>query len=348
MSEMFCVECGKEGPIFKDGVCVECYLKTHTFTKGPDSIDLPICTNCGSYKYKNTWTSGLFGDVMQRIIKNTFQIYRELKKIDINTECKEIKEGMSCKIYISGILEDQEITEEHEIIVHQKRTVCDVCSKQFGGYHEAIVQIRTDKRELTKSESDEMISLVGNLVEDIRAKGNRGLFITDIAKEHKGLDFFVSEKGPSLVIAKAIHDRYGGTMKHSSKNIGMKDGRQVYRMTYLIRLPSFKKGDFIKQGDSFFNIISVHGNKVKLLDLSNWEENTLDLNNIQKANIIGNELIKEMILVSQTKDELQLMDPDSYKIQTIKKPKQINLKTEKIKVLKTEKQLLLLPTKTLK
>jgi nonsense-mediated mRNA decay protein 3 len=344
MSEMFCVECGKEGPIFKDGVCVECYLKTHTFTKGPDSIDLPTCTNCGAYKYKNTWTSDLFGDVIQRIVKNTFQIDRELKKIDINTECKEIKEGMSCKIYISGILKDQEITEEHEIIVHQKRTVCDVCSKQFGGYHEAIVQIRTDKRELTKNESEEMISLVENLVEDLQAKGNRGLFITDMAKERNGLDFFVSEKGPSLVIAKTIHDRYGGAMKQSSRNIGMKDGRQLYRMTYLIRLPSFKKGDFIKQGSLFFNIISLHGTKVKLLNLSNWEETTSDLKSIQKANILGNELIKEMIFVSQTKDELQLMDPDTYKIQTIKKPKQINLKTEKIKVLRTENRLFLLPT----
>jgi nonsense-mediated mRNA decay protein 3 len=344
MSEMFCVECGKEGAIFKDGVCVECYLKTHTFTKGPESIDLPICTNCGSYKYKNTWTSDLFGDVIQRIIKNTFQIDRELKKIDINTECKEVKEGMSCKIYISGILNDEEITEEHDIIVNQKRTVCDVCSKQFGGYHEAIVQIRTDKRELVKDEIEDIISLVENLVEDLRAKGNRGLFITDIGTEHNGLDFFISEKGPSLVIAKAVHDKYGGTMKQSSKNIGMKDGRQLYRMTYLIRLPSFKKGDFIRQGDSFFNISSVYGNKVKLLNLSNWEETTLDLKNIQKANLLGDELIKEMILVSQTNDEVQFMDPDDYKIQTIKKPKQITLKTEKIKILRTEKQLLLLPT----
>ena len=55
------------------------------------------------------------------------------------------------------------------------------------------------------------------------------------------------------------------------------------------------------------------------------------------------ELVKEMILVSQTIDELQFMDPDTYKIQTIKKPIQIILKTEKIKILRTEKQILLIP-----
>ena len=59
---MFCVECGKEEEIFKDGVCKDCYVKTHSFSKGPQVVDLPVCTNCDSYKYKNTWTSDIFDD----------------------------------------------------------------------------------------------------------------------------------------------------------------------------------------------------------------------------------------------------------------------------------------------
>ena len=130
---MFCVECGKDGPIFKDGVCHNCYMKTHKFTEGPDLIDLPVCSHCSAYKYKNNWTSELFGDVIRRVIKNTFKISKELKKVDINTECKEEKEGMHCKVYITGLLDDEEIKEEHELTVRYKRTVCDVCSKKFGG-----------------------------------------------------------------------------------------------------------------------------------------------------------------------------------------------------------------------
>ena len=91
---MFCVECGKDGPIFKDGTCLSCYLETHSFSKGPTVIDLPVCPHCGSYKYKNTWTSDLFGDVIRRVIKHTFQISRELRKVDINTECIETKEDL--------------------------------------------------------------------------------------------------------------------------------------------------------------------------------------------------------------------------------------------------------------
>jgi len=341
---MFCVECGKEGPIYNEGVCINCYLKTHTFTQGPKILDLTICTHCGSFKYKSNWTSDLFGEVLQRLIKSNFKISKELNKIDINTECKEMKDGMSCDVYISGYISDVEVTEKHEVLVRQKRTVCDVCSRRFGGYHEAIVQIRADKKGLSKKELDEIKTIVENIITDLQIKGNRGLFITEIVEEHGGLDYYISERGPSLVVAKKLQEMFGGEIKQSSKNVGMKDSKQIYKMTYLIRIPSFRKGDFIRQNSSFFYIVSVHGNKIKMIDLDTWEETITDLKTIQKASILGGEeLVQDMIFISQTDDELQVMDSKTYKIYIIKKPKPIKYDNEKLKILKTEKQLFLLP-----
>ena len=199
---MFCVECGKEGPIFRNGVCKECYLKTHSFTSGPSITDLPVCVHCNSYKFKNTWTDELLGDMLRRVIKNNFQISKELEKVDINTECKEEKGGLSCKVFISGFVDDLEFTEEHNVHVRLKKSVCDVCSRQSGGYYEAIVQIRPYKTKLTRQELDDIISTVGATIEDLQAKGNRALFITDMGEEHGGLDFFLSERSASLIIAK--------------------------------------------------------------------------------------------------------------------------------------------------
>ena len=341
---MFCVECGVEGPIFRDGVCKNCYLKTHTFTSGPSIIDLPVCVHCNSYKFKNTWTNELLGDVLRRVIKNNFQISRELDKVDINTECKEAKDGLSCKVFICGFIDDLEIAEEHTMQVRLKRSVCDVCSRQSGGYYEAIVQIRPDKVKLTKRELDDITSTVSALVEDLQADGNRALFITDMGEEHGGLDFYISERSAGLVIAKKIQEQYGGIIKQSSKNIGMKDSRQIYRMTYLIRLSPYKKGDFLKHNDAFFNIVSIHRNKVKMMDLSSWEETVVDAKTIQNASIIGGEdFIKEMILVSQTKDEVQIMDQKKYEINIVKKPKQILFDSKIIKVVKIEDKIFLIP-----
>jgi len=341
---MFCVECGSEGPIFRNGVCLNCYLKTHTFTKCPKEIVLPICAHCSSYKYKNTWTSELFGDVIKRVVKNNFQISRELRDVDIVTECKEVKEGMSCKVNISGFLDDVEINEEHDLFVRLDKTVCDVCSKRFGGYHEAIVQIRAENRDLKEDELEQIDLFIKNLVEDLRAKGNRALFITDIGEEHGGLDFYLSEKNAGIVIAKAIKDNYGGTIKQSSKNIGMRDSKQLYRITYLVRLLGFVKGDFLKIDNFYFSVISVHGNKVKMINLENWEESTNDLKTIHKVKKVGGqELIKEMIFVSQTKDEIQVMDSKSYEITVIRKPKPLNYESKTVKVVRVDERIFLMP-----
>jgi len=340
---MFCVECGKETKIFKEGTCIECYLKTHTFTKGPKILDLPICTHCNSYKYKNTWLSVTLPDILKKLIKSNYKISRDLDKIDISTDCKETKQRLVCKVYISGFIEGAEITEEHDLLVHLKRTVCDVCSKQFGGYHEVILQIRADKRKLSKEELENIENSVVGLIENLQAKGNRTLFITDTRMEHGGLDFYLSDKNTGLIVAKKIREQYGGEIKQSAKNIGMKDSRQIYRATYLIRLPLFKKHDFIKLNKSFYYIKSIHGNKAKIINLENWEETNIDIKTIQKASTLGGkEQIKEMILVSQTKNEVQLMDEKSYQIKIVKKPKKISFEAEKIKTVEFERQIFLL------
>jgi len=341
-NEMFCVECGKETKIYKNGVCIECYLKENKFTQGPEIIDLPLCTHCGSYKYRNNWTNELLTELLKRVVKKTFKISKELKKVDINSACNESKGGYECKIIISGFIDDFQVVEEHNVLVRLKKIVCDVCSKQFGGYHEAIIQVRTEGKKLNQEELKNIQLSVENIVQNLQAKGNRTLFITDVSQEHGGLDFFISDKQAALVITKNLHDEYGGNIKQSSKNIGMKDGKQVYRVTYLLRLPSYKKGDYVKINNSYYQIISIQKNALKLLNLANWKEELVDLNQIKNFNIIGgNELIKEAIMVSQNEKEVQIMNPKTYEITIIKKPKEYKINSKNVRIIKIVNQIFL-------
>jgi len=50
-----------------------------------------------------------------------------------------------------------------------------------------------------------------------------------------------------------------------------------------------------------------------------------------------------MILVSQNKNEVQVMDEKNYQIQNIRKPKSISYKQDKIKIIKIDEQLFLFP-----
>jgi nonsense-mediated mRNA decay protein 3 len=342
---MFCVECGKDEPIFRNGECLSCYLKHTQFSKGPTILNITRCPRCSSYKYKNTWVQEPFGDILKRHIKDAFTVSPELKNVAIQTKCNEQERVISCMVFISGFLEGHLITEQHPLTVRVKRNICDVCSREAGGYYEAIIQIRAEQRTFTNDELKTLRSMVETMVKQLQQSGKRGLFITDSDEKRTGLDFFLSEKATAFSIAKKIQEQFGGDFKQSASTAGMKDSKQVYRMTYLVRIPAYRKGDFFSIEDSYFVIISLHENKVRAVDLSTWAEKVIDGKNIQPSKIYGSkELIKEMILVSQSKKELQLMDPKTYSTVEIQKPKMISIDTSMVKTVKLDDSLFLVPT----
>ena len=342
---MLCVECGREREIFREGVCLECYLKHHIFSHGPAFIDIPICVHCGSLKYKNIWMKDSFETVLKRWVKHLFSIERDLKNIDIELSCRDDLEEIPCEITIIGFIDDVEIREKHHITVRLKGTVCDICSKRFGGYHEAIIQLRASQRIISDQERKNLKLFIENMVSDMQEKGNRKLFITDIGEERGGIDFYLSDKQAAHAIIKRVQERFGGELKTSSKNIGMKDGKKVYRMTYLLRLHHFQKGDFLSYQNKYFYISTVSKNKVHAYELSKWEQHVFDGRELSNAIVLGgNELIREMIVVSQREDELQVMDPKNYKLFEIKKPIKTSVKNKMIPIVLLKDKMYILLT----
>jgi nonsense-mediated mRNA decay protein 3 len=341
---MFCVECGKDEPIFRNGVCLSCYLKHTQFTKGPAIMDITVCPRCSSYKHKNTWVQEDFDEILKRYIKDVFSISSELKNVTIQTQCKEQDRILRCTVTFSGFLEDQQITEQHPLTVRIRRNTCDVCSRESGGYFEAIIQIRAEKRTFPKEELTILRTTVESQVEQLQKSGKRGLFITDYDENRQGLDFFVSEKTTAFSIAKKIQEQFGGEFKQSTSDAGMKDSKQVYRMTYLVRIPAYRKGDFFSFDASYFLISSLHENKVRALELSRWTEKVIEGKNIQPSKIFGGkELIREMIVVSQSKKELQVMDPKTYSTVEIQKPKLVTIESPMVNTVKLDGCLFLVP-----
>jgi nonsense-mediated mRNA decay protein 3 len=343
---MFCVECGREEPIFRNGVCIACYMKHTQFTKGPSILDVTICPHCESYKYKNTWVHEPFDDVLKREIKGVFHLSPELKNVQIQTKCNEQERILACMVFFTGVVENQAVTEQHPLTVRLKRVTCDICSREAGGYYEAILQIRAHGRTFSDEELGVLRSTVENMVGQLQESGKRGLFITDSEEKREGLDFFLSEKGTALSIAKKVQEQFGGEFKSSTSSAGMKDSRQLYRMTYLVRLPSYRKGDIFMHRGSFYGILSLHANKARAIDLSSWEEKVIDGKDITPSKIYGGqELVKEMIVVSQSRHDIQLMDQKSFTMFEIPRPKKATITTQLVKTVKIEGRVFLYPEK---
>jgi len=341
---MFCVECGREEPIYKNGVCLQCYLKQAQFTKGPAIIDITACPRCESFKYKNTWLMEPFTEALKRHVKDAYHIDPELREPRIESDCKEQDRTYACIVRITGTVGGQTVMEEHPLTVRLRRTTCDVCSREAGGYYEAILQIRSDTRAFSKAELHTLREAVEKLVGQHQDSGKRGLFITDYEEKREGLDFFLSDKGTAFAIAKKIQEQYGGEFKQSASTAGMKDSRQLFRMTYLVRIPAYRTGDFICLKDTFYVISSIHSTRIRAVELSSWKEKIIEGKDIQPAMIFGGaELVKEMIVVSQSKHDIQLMNTKTYTTIEIPKPPSATIRTETVKTVKLEGTIFLYP-----
>jgi len=331
---MICVDCGKDEKIFREGSCLACYLKRHQFTSGPDGFTIPYCTHCHAFKYKNNWKNEPFETVLKRYIKQYFSISNQLQDITISISCEDIFDNETCPITIEGYIDGEKITEHHSLTIKIKKNVCELCSKQFGGYHEAIIQIRPGNKRLSDEKIYSIQSYVDDTIISMQEQGNRKLFLADYGREHGGLDFFLSDKQAAYAILKKVQDHFGGTITTSSKNVGMKDGKQLYRYTYLLRLFPFEISDVIKIEEQYFIVSNVHKNYIHLINLSTMVESTVDATDLEGVNVIGNkDLQKEMILISENQDEIQVMDKKSYHIRIVQNPRKMQIKDEFVSII---------------
>jgi NMD protein affecting ribosome stability and mRNA decay len=124
----------------------------------------------------------------------------------------------------------------------------------------------------------------------------------------------------------------------------MKDSKQIYRMTYLLKLYPYTKGDILSDKEKFYYVKNFSKDKIYLIELGKWEEyifNVKELNKFVKKG--GYELAREMILVSQTNDDVQIMDKNNYKIFIIRKPKKILFRNDMIKIIQIQDRIFLSP-----
>jgi nonsense-mediated mRNA decay protein 3 len=341
---MFCVECGKEGPIFQKGLCPQCYIKSTTFTHGPSILSIIQCSKCGLFKYKNTWVSYTTQEIILQLIKDTYKINPELKERSYRLDCNPIETQFPCTVTISGKLQDITVEETHQLQIRITRMVCDVCSKQYGGYYEATLQIRATDRKLTTEELHSVQEMIEHMVAAEHSKGNRRLFITDTVEEHGGLDFYLSERGSAYMLARKLQNMYGGDLKQSSSTVGMREGRELTRITILLRLPAYQTGDFIKIENDYYRIQKLTAQKVYLINLKNWEETTMESKDMKKFHVYpSKDYLQEAIVVSQSPTELQIMHPQSYKNDEIIKPKKQTISSKTVTLVRLDDTLFLVP-----
>ncbi|MEM2070175.1 MAG: NMD3-related protein [Archaeoglobaceae archaeon] len=238
-----CVVCGKE---CAESLCSKCAVEKLNLAL-VDNIEVIECSSCGRYKKGGRWVSSNLNDVLKHeILKNI--------KIDENFNLHSM-EIFSREIVLYGSYGGEEITYRVPFNFKIKKMSCERCSRQSGGYYEAIVQIRTKDRRL---DDEEVLKTVEILNAVLEAEGDNDFaFVSKIEEKKEGIDVFVGGRDVGRKISYKIASEFGGKVFESKKLHTRIDGQNAYRFTYLVRIPSYKKGDVVLVKDRLAVVTNV-------------------------------------------------------------------------------------------
>ncbi len=218
----YCPTCNRNSNEFKfiGDFCEICSTKKILETI-PDSIEINQCkdckkikTNLGYYEFNKASLVAL----LSKIVKNS-----SVKILNFDQDKKTILARFT-------IHKDQDkLVFEKQFSYKIKNLMCQQCYWRHSGYYEAIVQLRIDSDNMQQNKQDKIERILKSLTNFII---NNNGFIARIDKEKFGYDIYTSNKIETA--------RYFAIKKYKPKVsftlYGLKNGKRVYRNTYLLKI----------------------------------------------------------------------------------------------------------------
>jgi nonsense-mediated mRNA decay protein 3 len=288
---MFCVECGAEGPTYR-GLCARCFLKKHPVVRPPELLDLEHCTSCGSFRARSGWSKVDRELAVTGLLRQTIPALPPWERVSFTQVTREEDaNNLSVTVKALGRFEALESVQDFRVRVRIKPSLCEPCQKQRGRYYEGVLQVRGDDRELTPAEVRAVRTFVTARVE---RTADADAFVSRTEEVHGGLDFYVSTNGLGKALARDLAETFGGTVSSSPKLYGQKQGREVYRVTSLVRLGAFHVGDVVRHKGALAEVTSVRP-FVVLRDLATGESRRFKPKDVRSATRVDAERFEAKI-----------------------------------------------------
>lgn len=334
---MKCILCGINDSKY-EYLCEPCFLKNTKFIELVESIDFTICPHCNAIKVKKEWIyHKSLESVLSEHLLNSAKKYHDFDRDSIKLNISKNLDLIHSDVTI--YYKDLEKHEKFETKLQLLKNSCPVCNKISGDYFESILQIRS-ARDISVSEKNELIEFI---YDEVKYQNNPNIFIMKYEELHTGLDFYLSSNHFAHILVKKIQDLYGGIIKDSPHLYGKKEGVDLYRITYMIRLPEYRVGDFIKNKDKQYRLLNLNAKGLRVIELNSGEIKALSQKSYNDQNYVlfaKREDLQDAILIYALGDEVQIMD-DQNRLYDLKAPKyKIN---KELKIIKDEDNVYIVP-----
>jgi len=311
IQDRFCPKCGKITE--NEGLCGECQvLSTKWFTCDKRAMSTH-CPSCGAIKVANTWSDSTKerADLAPDLAKSAVHLHPDVKNAEIDVTVVDMTVNRSrAYLVIRGELYDKPVEEKCTVELVWHKEQCDRCNRISGSYYEGVVQVRADGRIPSRYEILMVLSIAQQVEDNLQSGGERLSFINDMNEIHDGVDIIIGSQHIGVMICKNIIAQLGGRYTTHPKLVGEKCGRQLFRITYALRLPKYQKQDIILSEGKYAEVDRVESNHIRVMDLANGSFRAIKDTDVER--IIGNARNAiEALVVFSDKDIIGILDPDT-------------------------------------
>lgn len=317
----YCVECGAVGPLY-GALCERCFRKKQRFVTVPDHVAVMLCPDCGALQEGSQWVDLPSREAaLERAAKAAVRFDPGVVGTTISVALAPLDERNSrARVRAQGMLQGLAFSEELSSQLRVRNVLCPSCSRRHGQYYEAVLQVRAAGRELSPMERREIRAAAEARVAALHAE-NRNLFLTRTEEVPGGLDFYLGAVALGRQLLRELQGSFSGETKESSALWGQKDGKEVYRMTYLLRLPAYRVGDVLREGSEHLWVRRMTADGAAVVVLERGERTMRRHTDLGRLEVVGGPAdLRDAVIVAQTAGELQVLDPVTYRTIELRKP----------------------------
>lgn len=209
MHNLICPKCGKTSDQvqFIGPFCAKC---SPIRVDAPREFSIDLCSKCGKMRLARDWIK-YEDSIIQKLFKRKCR--GEFFKVEYDTKTETATFFIEKEGNIFNV-------QRHFRFIKIKG-ICPECSKKGSNYFEAIIQLRGRPERILKYEK--------LLTESLKEKGT---FINKSEDLKEGKDLYV---GSTKTVLALCHD-LGLRTLITRKLHGVKEGKRIYRTTFLLRL----------------------------------------------------------------------------------------------------------------
>ncbi|HVP93872.1 MAG TPA: 60S ribosomal export protein NMD3 [Methanoregulaceae archaeon] len=311
IQERICPQCG--GPADGEGLCSSCRVSQTRWVTFDTRVTSTYCPSCNAQKTVSTWTDSERSreEIGPELVRTAVHLHPDVKFPKIDIIIRDRTENRSyADVDVSAVLYGMPVKDHAVIEIIWQREQCNRCNRISGSYYEGIVQVRAQGRKIFPGEVLAAREIACEIEDQMQAGGDRLSYISEMEDTREGLDITIGSQQIGLAISQALTQRLGGRYSTHPKLVGEKAGKKLFRVTYSVRLPRYIRGDILRIGKKYGQVIQVDGHSIKYGDLTNGSVRNVREDEVDE--VIGNVKDATDALIAYVDgDIIGLVDPAS-------------------------------------